>query len=71
MLECGERGAGALERLLRGFVESASWRQVMQPLLPLLPEAELLRCLTHALPATPAGGFLPRSRFSDVQCADC
>ena len=50
-----ERGTGALRRALERWLASASWRQVAAPLLPLLPEADLLRALTHALPDAPAG----------------
>lgn len=59
MVEREERGSGALQRVIKRFLGTASWRQVAQPLLPLLPDAQLLRALTHALPDGPPGMRAP------------
>ena len=59
-LEDGRRGSSELLALVEDYVRAASWQELMQPLLPLLPEEALLRCCTHALPVNTFGeGLLP------------
>lgn len=60
ILEDGRRGASELLALVENHVRAASWQELMQPLLPLLPEDALLRCCTHALPVK-VFGERPRS----------
>ena len=55
MLEDDLRGCSELMALLEDHVRVASWQELMQPLLPLLPEEALLRCCTHALPVEAPG----------------
>ena len=55
ILQDGSGGASELLDLAEGYVKEGSWRELMQPLLPLLPEDSLLQCCTHALPATSLG----------------
>ena len=56
ILQDGSGGASAVLDLAEDYVtEGSSWQELMQPLLPLLPEESLLQCCTHALPATALG----------------
>ena len=55
VLENGRRGSSELLALAEDHVRAASWQELMQPLLPLLPEEALLRCCTHALPVNTYG----------------
>ena len=55
MLGDGSRGCSELMALLEDHVRAASWQELMQPLLPQLPEEALLRCCTHALPVEAPG----------------
>ena len=48
-------GVSKLLDLAEDYVKEGSWRELMQPLLPLLPEESLLQCCTHALPAIAPG----------------
>ena len=55
ILQDGSGGASELLDLAEDYVKEGSWRELMQPLLPLLPEDSLLQCCTHARPATISG----------------
>lgn len=55
ILQDDMRGTSELLALIEDYVRAASWQELMQPLLPLLPEEALLRCCTHALPVNTFG----------------
>ena len=55
ILQDGSRGASELLDLAALHVMEGSWRELMQPLLPLLPEESLLQSCTRALPAITLG----------------
>ena len=62
ILEDELRGSPELLALVEDYVRATSWQELMQPLLPLLPEEALLRGCTHALPVKGFGEAPPRSR---------
>ena len=59
ILEDDLRGSSELLALVVDYVRAASWQELMQPLLPLLPEEAVLRCCTHSLPVMAFGEARP------------
>ncbi len=55
ILQDGLKGTSELLALIEDYVRAASWQELVQPLLPQLPEEALLRCCTHALPVNTFG----------------
>lgn len=55
ILENGSRGCSELAQLVKDFVRAASWQELLQPVLPLLPEEAVLQCCTHAMPGNAPG----------------
>ena len=67
ILQDGSRGTSELLDLAEDYVKEGSWRELMQPLLPLLPEESLLQCCTHSLPAIALGEqTMPQARNSCI-----